>query len=466
MSWRWEISDIEAADQPKEPSIWLLIVLLVLVEVAGVLIAVSDWPEGKPMLSRDFLFKALLIPSTFYLGGFGVLVFAFYEVPSETAWLWNLSCRWRAYYWGNWTREHVGLLGCFVLTPEEEAAERMLGLEGSPPVNAGKVLPLSLDASAGASRMACALEKLLLPFVPAVTQYHQMGKFQIALQSAREQDLTELRHVMRKLNLPEHIDTVWASADKASCMDALWDGGKPLAGVRLVLACQLHDGEEQAAFSEMAVALLLAGADILAKTRPRIQPRAYLYRPVMAESDGVEAALSRMLSAEQVPPPRIKQFWFTHLDKLMRHAVTTAVKNSSLNAATNDVDLALGKPGHANSWVAQVLAAQMMQHGQGAQLIATPCRAGVALNVVGPTPIAVPRPVGRGPELLSRFWLIGATGFSFFLLCLDGRGAGKEPDMPLWGYLLMFFGLIALQLTFSILHYRRVSATFDSIYFK
>ncbi|MBV8271413.1 MAG: hypothetical protein JO067_04000 [Cupriavidus sp.] len=455
---------IDEEREPTSPRIWVLVALFVVIELIGVLVVVSDWPKDKPTMSSDFVFRALIVPLFAYFVVYGVVVHAWYVAPLDRVRLWNLMCQWRTYHWVNWTRNHVALVDSVVLTPEPEIAESMLGLEGAAPVNAEKVLPLELELPAGASRVGYVLEKLLTPLLPAVTQFSRAGVFQIVLQTAQEQDLVDLQRVMRKLKLPEYLDTSWIGAGAAAPMDSLWGDGKPLSGARLVLACQLHDGEEEPAFTEMAVAVLLAAPNTLASAGRRIKPQASLCRAITAESDGVEPALEIMLGAEQVPPKRIKNFWFSRLDKRMRHAVTTAVKDASLNVSTQDIDRALGRPGHANGWLAQALAAQMVWHGQGAQLIASPCKAGVALNVVGPQPASAAYPTAMGPLPMSPIWAAGMASamFFLFLLSVESRGAERLPMMPWWAYLLIWLLLVLLQVGIDLLHCRMVKEDFDA----
>lgn len=61
----------------------------------------------------------------------------------------------------------------------------------------------------------------------------------------------------------------------------------------------------------------------------------------------------------------------------------TAVKDAGLTLAVHEVDEAIGRPGPVNALLLQTLAAQMVQHGQGTQLIALPSAEGLKLNLVG-----------------------------------------------------------------------------------
>lgn len=465
MSSGWEMEEIPARQEPRAPSGWLLLAVLVAFETVGVLVVFAGWPKGETVWSNAFVYQALYIPLTICTALLGACLYAGYELPADSAWLWNVRRQWRAYYWLNWARGHVAIVDSVVLTPENDLAERLLGLEGAPPVNPDKVLALDLDAPAGSSRMACALESLLSPLLPVLTRLVRLGPLEIVLQTADEGDLKELLRLMRQLGVPDRVSARWTPGSKAACMDTLWGAAPPLAGSRLVLACQLHDGQEAPEISEIAVAVLLAAPQTLAGARPPIRPQGNLCRAITAEADGVEAALAKLVDAGQVPAKRIKQFWYTDLSKGLRHAVTTAVGDSALTVASHDIDRALGRPGPAHAWLAQALAASMIGHGQGAQLVATPCSAGVALNVVGPAPVAAVRPTDYGPLPLSLFWTMGAAGFTALLLCLDlpGKDDARDAVLPVWAYPLIWLGLMAAQVGMSIVHQRQTSTTFDQV---
>ncbi len=79
-----------------------------------------------------------------------------------------------------------------------------------------------------------------------------------------------------------------------------------------------------------------------------------------------------VLAAEQTPRARIRHLWLSGLPRQSHHATASAVKDPGLDLPAHDVDHAIGKPGPVNALLLQALAAQMVEHGQGAQLVASP----------------------------------------------------------------------------------------------
>lgn len=278
-------------------------------------------------------------------------------------------------HWRLWAQARVAIIGSVTLTPENELAERMLGLEGSAPANAGKLLPVLLEKSTvSASRSHQILEQLVTPFVPYMSGIAGRHTFSIVVQSNREQDVNDLRALLRRL-MPRDFDFVEISrAEEALDVGLVegWLSGERMPDFCLVLAYQLHSESKQATCSEAAVALLFASTTIIANSKGKLKPHAWLFRPVPAAMDTVFDALKIMLAAQQTPNERIKHLWLSHVPGRGKHATVTAVKDTELNLAVHDLDAAIGVPGPVNPLLVQALAAQMVQHGQGTQLVATP----------------------------------------------------------------------------------------------
>ncbi|KAI3592988.1 hypothetical protein D9X30_1859 [Cupriavidus sp. U2] len=463
MNLQWNTRKVAERPEPDFPPIWLFVVFFFAVQGVGILIAIAQWPDGKAISWSPFLFQATFLPFLFFVAVCGAVVYAGYEMPWKGAVLWNLMCQWRNYHWLCWTRDHVVLVDSVVMTPEDEIAERMLGLEGRPPDNVGKAVTFDFDLAPGEARIEHLLRNLLASLLPALQRMGRTESIQIVLQSEDQDDLTVLRRVLAAWNLPGHPTLVWQSPGQPDPMDSLWVEHKPMSGVRLFIACQLGRAGAEPPYSEMAVAMLFADASALARNRHGLRPQACLYRPVVAESDEVDRGIAMLLGSEPVAAGRIRQFWLTGLNKPLRHAVTVAVKDAALRADTQDIDQALGKPGHANGWVAQSLAAKMVRHGQGAQLVAIPCKSGVAVNIVANRPESPDRP---GEDRVVPFSLMWATAMIAMAVFVGNPGvadgdADRTALLPWWAAALFAFAGMALQVASELLYYRLLSREFD-----
>jgi hypothetical protein len=448
----WELQLPPKWSEGEPPPLWLYALLYVVIELIGIAFTVFNWPKGQPTMTGAFWANILLVPALFWVGVSGLLYWGYEGTRSDALQLNHMRCECEA-HWYRWAHAHLVLIDSVTLTPEGELAERMLGLEGTAPQNPDKMLTLpNAESGSGQSRLEQVLAQLLHPLAGALTQCLAIGKFDIVLQTGSETHAAELQRTWRKLGLTGNPKVTWLPTDADSPMAGQWFDDD-LPDFRLVLSCQLHDGTDTPSWSETAAALLLATSAKVAKERawlvPRfkLKPQAYLFRPVSAESDALAKALETLLHAGQVPNGKIRHAWFSRLDKLLKHAVITAIRDTGLSVGVHDVDRAVGKPGPANRWLLPALAAQMVRHGQGAQLIAIPHQSGVALSVVA----AQPAPPVRVPDfnvpLVSVGWVIGLSALACGLAIAFSQPSSSASDsssLRLW-MLIASLLLILLQ---------------------
>jgi hypothetical protein len=425
MTMQWDMP--EPPDKPEfldehvleAPSVWLFVVLYIVLELAAIGLTVVNWPKGEPTMTGQFWACVLLLPFLLWVA-LGSIFTTPYEVATNHCNWWNLLRQYRAAHWRQWAHEHLLLMDSVTLTPEDPLAERMLGLDGSPPTNPDKALLLQdTEATRVRSRLDGLLERLLTPLETSIRSLARLEKPQIVLQVGSNDCSADLRNVWKRLALPGEPAVTWLAPDAESPLPERWFAEK-MPGCRLVLACQLQASESEQPCSEVAVALLLSSPGAVACSGLELKPQACVFRPIVAESDTVDGALAKLLSVAQAPPGKIRHFWFSRLDRIVRNATTFAVGEAGLNVASQDVDRALGKPGPANAWLLQAMAGQMVQHGQGAQLVATPYRTGVALNVVGISPSPVIWPKDVHVSVFSCFYSVAViTVFTSLLVVVE-----------------------------------------------
>lgn len=424
MKMKWTVSDVAEYQYGKPPSIWWYVIAFVVIQVAGIVITVLNWEQGKSMISGAFFGRAVLIPLLLW-GGISAWIYSRYEDWVARVDWWNHLCRLHHARRREWTCAHVAILGSVVLTPEPDLAERLLGLEGRAPMNPGKIMALpELVVSAGVSRMAQVIEQLIKPFTAHISNLADTCVFDVILHSDDPQHVAELRAVWRKLGLSDLADLRWAPFDgKVDQMEQWFDPGLK-SGFQLVMCCQLHAEGKEPSCSEVAVAMLLAPPAVVSAFKGKLKPQARLFRPISAPSDSVADALESLLSAEQTARARIRHGWSSGLSRQCRHATSGAIKDAGLNLAEHDLDGAIGEPGPVSAWLLLALAAQMVEHGQGAQLVASPQGQDVTLNLVGTRSTPVPRVDEASIRVLDVSSFIGMTccvTMSMFLI--DAAGA-------------------------------------------
>jgi hypothetical protein len=217
------------------------LVIYVVVQIAGTVVTVLTWEQGKPVMSGEFFVRLLVMP-LLLTGVLCAMHFISYEQSLEETDWWNYLCRKARAQWRVWAREHMAILGSVTLTPEADLGERLLGLEGATPGNPDRVMPLphSENASESDSRLEQVLERLLTPLVASISRFASTRSFEVLLQSSRQEHLVELQQVWRRLGLSDLVRLSWASLDAAPSMLEQWFASERAPDFRLVLACQLH----------------------------------------------------------------------------------------------------------------------------------------------------------------------------------------------------------------------------------
>ncbi len=458
MSMTWTLPDVPEYEYGKPPSAWLCVIAFVIVQIAGIVITVLTWEQGKPVISGTFFVHALLLPLLVW-GVVCALIYIGYEEHTERVDGWNFLCRSKRTEWRQWAQAHVAIIGSVALTPEPELAERLVGLEGSAPMNPGKIMALpGNDIPAGVSRIELILEQLVTPFAALISRLAETRSFEVVLQSDDAQHLSELQAVWQKLSLPDLVHIGWVSFDEKPAAVEHWFDERWKSEFRLVLACQLHADEKEPSCSEAAVAMLITSSRTVAAFNGKLKPQASLFRPISTQSDSVLDALETLLAAEQTPRTRIRHLWASGLPRPGHHATGSAVKDAGLDLSAHDVDRAIGKPGPMNALLLQALAARMVEHGQGAQLVASPGRQGVVLNLVGTRTAPVRHVEASYVRVFNLSVTIGVTcGIAMMMFLLDAAGASHG---WFWGCVALFVLMFPLQIGGSILKRRLLEDDF------
>lgn len=425
----WRFHERQQREYGKPPSAWIAVAITLVVLAIGFALTVLTWGKGQPVISFPFFIRALMVP-LFVSGLLCVYVYAGHEDWTATVNVWNFLCARSRVRWQAWSQGCVAILESVTYTPEKDLAERMLGLEGSEPRNEGKMLPLPADPEEDArdssedvvlsgARFEAVLEDLVMPFVPFMMRFAARHSFNILLQSEDEEGVNALRTLMRKLDMPNAdqigIERPGEPLDAGLVHRWLNDGKMP--DFCLVLACQLHQDGQDARYSEAAVGMLLVREHVIGQYPGELRPRAYVFQPVSAAADSVTNALKGMLKAQRIPPEHVMRLWLSALPRQGRHAAVAAATAAGLKAAAHDVDLAIGVPGPAGPLLAHALAAEMVQHGQGTQLVATSGGAGILLDLIGTQAVSVPAEPEFEPRYLRSFRILAAVCICGLLGC-------------------------------------------------
>jgi hypothetical protein len=470
MSMEWRLPDPKEREYDKLPSVWISVAIVVVVYTAAFVLTVLTWDKGKPVNSGGFFVRVLVIP---LLGSIalGAYLYMDRERARHCVDIWNYLCRRMRACWQAWAQGRVAILGSVTLTPERDLAERMLGLEGTAPRNEGKILPLVSNDGEGASedggetvlvatRFEDVLEKLVTPFVDCMASFAARHTFGILIHADHEDPLSAMRTLLRKLDLAnaDRIGVTRMEAVPDASLIHHWLAEGKMPDFCLVVACQLHRQDQEPRYSEAAASMLFASAGVTGRYRDRLKPQAYVSQPISAATDEVATALRDMLTARQTPSQGVRHLWLTSMPRQARHAAIAAASDAGLKVTVHDVDLAIGKPGPANALLVQALAAEMVQHGQGTQLVATEGGAGVMLSLTG-TQLVPAYPVTPvGPSYLSISGTLLAISVS--VLGVIFLSFGDSSESWYWGVGAYFVAIMLIQVFNGWIGYRSVHDEF------
>ncbi|WP_051482113.1 hypothetical protein [Paraburkholderia nodosa] len=412
MSFRWDQRMPEEWPAVKPPPVWLYICIFLVVHVAALVIVLADWPKGVPIWSEKLFHEAFAVPLTLSMAICFMLHMVLYDGPAMQAADHNTE-RWHQIVnWQRQVRSGVAVLDSVVLAPEPDLAVRMLGLEGKPPENPGKVKALDVGAGEeGTPRLHSVLTQLLTPLLPCLATAMRSDSFEIVMQCDQPELSLDVQQVWKQMELAgvprvrslgNNMDVGFADHWFKDYMQSPYAYASYTVDrtpkYRLLLAWHLNeagqDGEGQdiePAFSEAAVALLL-GSPALMREKKDLRQQAWLLRQMTSDADQVDRSLSLLLDAGQVPRERIHHFWHSRLKGIAQHGTMGAVRESGQKLEEHALEQAVGPQAPVARWLLQALAAKMAHFGQGPQLIALPHEQGVALNLAAkePAPVDVP----------------------------------------------------------------------------
>lgn len=403
MSFQWNPQFPPEREVQKPPPVLFFLGLYVIVEVFALAMVLPDLPKSGAVPWDRLIHDALILPFFCWLGQSCLGYWLAYDIPARQAADHN-TARWHQITgWQRQSRSGLAVLDSVILTPEPDLAERMLGLDGTPPDNPGQVMALAdIVAADDTLRLSAVLETLLTPLVARLMQAVKDDSFEIVMQ-CDDADLSgQVRAAWNQVGLPGRPVIRWLDERREvgfadpwfdSEPRPYWDTRDTTPRYRLVLAWHLNrvKPDDEAKESEAAVALLLASPARM-QEKPELKHQAWLLRQVTSDADQVDRSLATLLKAEQVPQESIRHVWHSRLKGLAQHATQGAVREADLKTEDHALDRAVGPQARVVRWVLPALAAKMAQFGQGAQLIALPQGERVVLHLVAKEPARVALP--------------------------------------------------------------------------
>lgn len=373
----WPVPSVPEGQAPSPPSPWFIVALCVVCLVVGVALTLLLWPTARGT-AGNFRFWACLagVPAVSAVI-LVAAVFHMYGMQKLYRDCWDDCCRLVDRVWRAWARSHVALTAFATLTPESDLAERIAGLAGEAPKNKTKVLRLEgFDSDFRASRIESVLNHLLERLKPALDELRAEQTVRALVWTGSQPDEETIRAMMeglwRRLGIRPHVEVTatpelrWVNIEDYAVRERM-----PL----LILCAQLHDaGTALEQFTEAATGLLLEHT--VRRTRDGL-PAVRIFRSMPTDIESFKVDLAQLGDMGPVDLPKLRVGWSCGLGKAERYALEEALVSSRIvlkggSKGITQLDDCIGPTGPINPWLSLGLAAELVQYGQGAQLLAVP----------------------------------------------------------------------------------------------
>ncbi|SAK97667.1 hypothetical protein AWB77_05748 [Caballeronia fortuita] len=370
----WSIPMFEARPASQKPSLWLVGAYSMGIVLAAAVVVLVSWPifhqqsngaefwlclVGIPLIMGLALWSAIF--HCLDMADFGVNCTDYYKNAVLVA-------------WQRWARQYVVLSGFSVLLVEDALAEKIGGLSGTAPQNGNEALRLDeITDDYRSSRTEQVLERLLTESKDAVLSSGINDTLRIVAWTGGNADVSVIEQHIRirwdAFDLPVHIDVEvvtklsWPVIERSVIEER---------AALLLLCVQLQDNSDAFThFTESAVALLFqANLPPLDSGVPVVR----IYRSMPAATASMLADFRQLGEAGAVPLSRIRSGWNCNLGKAEGYSLSRAFGDCGLvleGGTSGMVNISdyIGPVGPISPWISLALAAELVQYGQGPQLL-------------------------------------------------------------------------------------------------
>ena len=292
----------------------------------------------------------------------------------------NILCCWRllmqlAYCgvesdWQSRASEWMLLAEHTSIFPVDNAALKMLGLEGKMPVDGD--IPLRLfvedDERSGMGRMLVTVQRLLeqldLTQIDAITERPELFLYMGNTAGSMRDDITSL---VRSFHAAfRHASFHYFDDMPELSLVQQWTDG-PFNGFRLLLIAELHDGDNRN-FCEYACALLFSRYRQISGNRVPV----CCFKGMSAQIYNLERRIDALLSAGQVRPADLRHVWTSDLQgeslNLLKNSL--AENNAGINVRSWQNMRIADTWTTGYQWLMMDWAAMAVRNGERAQLLA------------------------------------------------------------------------------------------------
>lgn len=386
MSVAWPVPTLKHVQRAIKPPIWLAGVGSVFILSVAAALVVLVWPAKHGSVAGGPFWVCLAgLPISACLASSGLLLHL-YGMAVYRRDCFNTSIESMSANWQKWARRSVVVKGSTTLTAEDNLAEKIVGLEGTVPQN--KTLMTELKKFEGdfqRSRTELVVARLLEDLRSAIGTLVPGKPLRVIVWTGADSALpvieSGIRTLWTELGLKRHPVVEGVAAISWSLIEQhVIARREPL----LIIGAQLHDaGGSLKHYSESGVALLF---DMPASEKHGTAPIVRLFRGMPTSIDSIAEDIEQLGHVGPIPLGRLRTAWNGGLGKAEGHALSRAIGDSGLilNGGANgivNVSECIGPAGPISPWLSLGLAAELIQYGQGSQLLAVPTDDGIELAV-------------------------------------------------------------------------------------
>lgn len=362
----WPLPQMEEAEVPAQPRLWVWGIALLLMLVGGFLLAVYVMPETELSDKPHLLTVAAGGPFLLWLLFLGLRLMAA-DIPRAAVSTRNQELELRRRQWRRWANQGMCLLAENRLTALDESG-RVFSAGGELPVNQHNRLELHTLSDLPIWERN---QQLLTTLLEPIARWHQQNAGDVPLSlcwkisSSTEEDWPQLlSQVAEQLALPLTAVTPLAEAGLTGWLTTACDA--PPQGVCCLLFIELNDHASQ----EAAALVLASDAQCRAL---KLSPLRRVMRPLLTPFTGLAEAL-RLQCDQQQAAKKLYTSWYSAVPGAQVETLQLTCTAQQLACGASrlyDADSMLGIPGVAREAVMLSLvarssgAAQLFSADQG-----------------------------------------------------------------------------------------------------
>ncbi|MDF7669687.1 hypothetical protein PT276_00470 [Orbaceae bacterium ESL0721] len=261
--------------------------------------------------------------------------------------------------WRNWAQQSLTVIGYSYVSPKENNALKIVGLDGNAESNAGQNLKIDRFDNQKISKLNFILDELLNPLIKELQKNSNKIQFDIYAPHLELKLGNALAIFNQKNNitiLGNQINFLTSEPNLDSFDE--WISDEQKLHVLILISVDLEPKN-----SEFAVALIFRSSDML---ESKIGTK--IYRPLKTDEQKLNNDFALLVSSNQIKKENISHMWAVNMSQLFLDNIKSNFDENKFNNI-NRLELFEGNIDKTHLWLAIAYACQVVAHGQKGQLV-------------------------------------------------------------------------------------------------